>query len=410
MRKLAILLLVFINLFIIPVQSYAADQIPYYDSAFPDYYSFVKDKLFDGQLPYVSSSNVPGTTTSAGDLATYATNLANALQKGCPIGNTDPHWGYVYYYRNRGNDLDCLGALPSTFDSSVITILQNSTINNVVLQCVGFVMAVTKGVNTPLPGGMNAQDYNHAFAGYTWIPNTNGAAMIAGDIAVWRRASGNGHIAVIINNSDGSAPGKTRFSVVEANGGNGSVGHDAYARLDSATADQYGLILQGWLRITAENPTGGGATNIPPSTDTCQGKLPTDLPFSSYAYYLGILPKHQNFGDPKCDFTLSGLTTAINTYETNSERQKCYYFIIARYESDYNANAYLAASTSGLGAYGLFQMNPGSAGRQSTYDVGDVYWGLQTQNAIKHNQLSGNDYSYWDPRTLAHDTQGWCHP
>ncbi len=143
--------------------------------------------------------------------------------------------------------------------------------------------------------------------------------------------------------------------------------------------------------------TSGPVGDVPATTNNCNGK---------YTYYMSLAPGNRNFGDPNCDFTNNDLSNLINQIEPNPSRQKCYYLILANHESGYNANAYNGNSTSGNGAYGLFQMNPKSAGGESTYDVGDVYYKLGTQNAIKHNGLTGNNFAYWEAKK--YDTQGWC--
>ncbi|KKU19575.1 MAG: hypothetical protein UX29_C0002G0048 [Parcubacteria group bacterium GW2011_GWA2_46_10] len=61
----------------------------------------------------------------------------------------------------------------------------------------------------------------------------------------------------------------------------------------------------------------------------------------------------------------------------------------------YNSNSYNPRSTSGLGAYGLFQMNPSSANRP--YDQGDVPWREQVANAIKrYDQYSPSYWACWN--------------
>jgi hypothetical protein len=115
---------------------------------------------------------------------------------------------------------------------------------------------------------------------------------------------------------------------------------------------------------------------------------------------MAILPNHLNFGDPNCEVT--------NVYGNPAHRDLMYNYIknldpqnatlwfdcIAYGESSWDANAYLAASTSGYGAYGLFQMNPSGHG-VNQYDAGDVDWRQQVQNAINYNASVNGQFSVW---------------
>lgn len=119
-------------------------------------------------------------------------------------------------------------------------------------------------------------------------------------------------------------------------------------------------------------------TALPPTTDTCEGKYP--------------LPPEGNFGDPACTFTKDDLYNALKSQDpTNADY---WYLKIIPCESGYSPNAYLAASTSGLGAYGLFQMNPSGRGN-GEYDAGNVNWPLQINNAINYNKLINGSFAYW---------------
>ncbi len=162
-----------------------------------------------------------------------------------------------------------------------------------------------------------------------------------------------------------------------------------------------GMVVKGDVVAGSSNSSGSNAS---PTTNDC-GK-------TEYSYYMGLLPDHKNFGDPGC--TLKNNNTValkINQFESNPDRQKCFFFVLANHESSYNPNAYNGNSTSGNGAYGMFQMNPKSAGGASGWDVGDVPWDgspSQEEYAVKRNQLIGNTFAYWEAKK--YDSNGWCHP
>ena len=136
------------------------------------------------------------------------------------------------------------------------------------------------------------------------------------------------------------------------------------------------------------NPTGlqvgSGSTggNVQPNNNTCNGKYVLTNPL-------------KNFGDPQCNFTAQGLGAKLNTLDPT---RKYTWDCIARYESTggsgYNPNAYNPSSTSGNGAYGLFQMNPPGKGNNQ-YDNGGVNWSVQTSNAINYNKGLGGSFAYW---------------
>jgi hypothetical protein len=112
------------------------------------------------------------------------------------------------------------------------------------------------------------------------------------------------------------------------------------------------------------------------------------------------IPNNLNYGDPNCE-----VTDAVNNpahrdliyQQINSldpQNTVLWFYCIAYGESTWNPNAYLGASTSGYGAYGLFQMNPTGHGVNS-YDAGDVDWRNQIQNAINYNHQVGDQFSVW---------------
>lgn len=135
--------------------------------------------------------------------------------------------------------------------------------------------------------------------------------------------------------------------------------------------------------------------NLPPSTDNCSG---------IYSYYMGITPGHQNYGDPTCTLIKKDPngTAIINKDAILSELKTLkpseamgWFICVVPNESGYNANAYLGASTSGYGAYGLVQMNPTGKGN-GQFDNGQVVWPLQLSNGINYNDKNiGHTFSYW---------------
>lgn len=138
-----------------------------------------------------------------------------------------------------------------------------------------------------------------------------------------------------------------------------------------------------WAEAAAVSPTppAGGTPpggDIPPNTETCNGTYPA--------------PPQGNFGDPACTFTKDDLYVALKSQDPDNADY--WYLKIVPCESGYNPNAYLAASTSGLGAYGLFQMNPAGRGN-GEYDAGNVNWPLQISNAINYNKLINGSFAYW---------------
>lgn len=143
---------------------------------------------------------------------------------------------------------------------------------------------------------------------------------------------------------------------------------------------------------------GGGAAlpgNLPPNSNTCSGV---------YASYMSATPGHQNYGDPQCQLVKKDPNgnAIINKDEILSELQSlkpteamAWFVCVVPNESGYNANAYLGASTSGNGAYGLVQMNPTGKGN-GKYDDGEVVWQLQLSNGINYNDdVISHTFSYW---------------
>jgi hypothetical protein len=146
--------------------------------------------------------------------------------------------------------------------------------------------------------------------------------------------------------------------------------------------------------------------NSPPSTSDCGGHyartFTKNINQPSFQY-----ASSPNFGDPNCTLTsasdLDALYTLIQQLEPNKVRADSLFACVAKYESSYNPNAFLGNSTSGAGAYGLYQMNPASHG--GTSDVGDVEWRQQTANAINHISGYASIKAYWGV-ARSHDCPG----
>jgi hypothetical protein len=163
-----------------------------------------------------------------------------------------------------------------------------------------------------------------------------------------------------------------------------------------------------WMAINMLGVTKPSAEpgNPPPSANDCGGHYARTLTKNINQ------PNFQhtsspNFGDPNCTLTsasdLDALYTLIQQLEPDKVRADSLFTCVAKYESSYNPNAFLGNSTSGAGAYGLYQMNPASHG--GTSDVGDVEWRQQTANAINHISGYASIKAYWGV-ARSHDCPG----
>jgi lysophospholipase L1-like esterase len=155
--------------------------------------------------------------------------------------------------------------------------------------------------------------------------------------------------------------------------------------------------------------TAGGDTT--PNKDTCGGAY--DFSNSMYKDSRFLHQDAPNFGDPGCtmadppgvagasglDHFYSELKRILNGATTTDGAGKVWddwvlFNIIVKNESSYNPNDFYPEAH-----YGLFQMNPASAGRQSYYDVGDVNWPVQIYNAAMYNYRrdtsGGCKFTYW---------------
>lgn len=144
--------------------------------------------------------------------------------------------------------------------------------------------------------------------------------------------------------------------------------------------------------IGSSSSSGSSSGSRPASlTETCEGKYTLDNPLGA------------NFGDPSCSFKSPDQLHAL-LQQLDPGNADYWFFQIAYCETrgTYDPNAVNRASTSGS-AWGLFQMGheaypalniPRQMG--DDYDRGDVDWETQTSNAINHNHLRHDDFSYWD--------------
>lgn len=138
--------------------------------------------------------------------------------------------------------------------------------------------------------------------------------------------------------------------------------------------------------LAAQAPAGGGQT---PTAENCNGVYALDNPIG-------------NFGDPDCFFAENNAQAKSELYELLKQQDPAnadgWFLKVIPCESSYNPNAYLGASASGLGAYGLYQMNPDGRGNNQ-YDSGSVPWRTQTSNAVTYGKmLTENGLSlgaYW---------------
>jgi len=112
-----------------------------------------------------------------------------------------------------------------------------------------------------------------------------------------------------------------------------------------------------------------------PNSDTCNG------------YYTLTSPS-ANFGDPNCDFATdasriqaqNAVGEILKSQDPNNA--DAWFQVVIPKESSWNPNAFSGSSTSGNGAYGLYQMNPKGKSTSGPNDVGNVGWSEQTTNAM----------------------------
>lgn len=142
---------------------------------------------------------------------------------------------------------------------------------------------------------------------------------------------------------------------------------------------------------TATATIEGGNDVVPPDGNTQPNK--NTCPSILGGPYILDNPLGQNFGDPNCNYSKKKLLALLKQLDPKNVYK---WQIIAELESyeavpPHGPNAYNSHSTSGLGAYGLFQMNPDNP----DYDAGRVVWQTQTSNAINYNKNANNNFCYW---------------
>ena len=178
-------------------------------------------------------------------------------------------------------------------------------------------------------------------------------------------------------------------------GQNGSLNNFTIKLTLRATRDNTNLV--NWAEANSVVSAGGpiSTTYVPASNNNCQGK-----------YTISSL---KNFGDPQCNFTKPKLAELIKSADPQHLHE--WYDIIIKNESTYNPNAFNGNSTSGQGAFGLYQMNPRGRGN-GKFDAGDVNWEMQTENAIQYNKTvlipMGCIFWYWSTARNAGFAKGPC--
>jgi uncharacterized repeat protein (TIGR01451 family) len=132
-----------------------------------------------------------------------------------------------------------------------------------------------------------------------------------------------------------------------------------------------------------------------------------------YRKEMDMTDDHLNFGDPQCTFVktdpngkkIFDKDTLLSMLRAQDPERASDWFCLAGAESSYSPNNYLRNSTSGRGAYGLYQMNPpGRTGIPGQYDNGKIAWPTQISNALAYNnwlRSQLNIWGYWDPISRA---------
>lgn len=144
------------------------------------------------------------------------------------------------------------------------------------------------------------------------------------------------------------------------------------------------VVNEATVRYTFDSIGGSAIGGFPPTQDNCNGTYQLTNPLG-------------NFGDPKCDFDKDILFAQLQQQDPT---EAAYWFTVLipkETKPPYNPNSYNPGSTSGRGAYGLYQMNPDNG--TDTYDIGNVDWQRQTSNAINYNNVlarSGRAWCYWE--------------
>ncbi len=177
-----------------------------------------------------------------------------------------------------------------------------------------------------------------------------------------------------------------------------------------ANAESSGGSEKGGCGGDDKSPDNGGGGNKAPDSGGNVEPSTNDCGYPEYKKFMDKLPgdkKGKNFGDPNCEYVktdgggkkILDKDKLLALLKEKDPGQADKWFCLAGPESNYNPNAFLGASTSGEGAYGLFQMNPPGKGKNES-DNGYVVWTKQVENAIKLRQ-GNNNWNYWDPRSRA---------
>lgn len=106
-----------------------------------------------------------------------------------------------------------------------------------------------------------------------------------------------------------------------------------------------------------------------------------------------------NFGDPLCNFDKNATFTQLQQLDPENANYWFTQVIYCETGGSYDPNSFNPGSTSGKGAYGMYQMNPGGQGN-GEYDTGDVAWQKQTTNALNYSNFvrnaGVNPWRYWE--------------
>jgi hypothetical protein len=156
--------------------------------------------------------------------------------------------------------------------------------------------------------------------------------------------------------------------------------------------------------------TASSIDDIPATADHCGKAYDSDASNVNIPSFLH--KPNFNFGDPQCTLSAQGRnallqqlisetngSTTTGTDGTVYKDSDLWFNYIIPHESGYDPNAFYPGSTSGRGAYGLFQMNPkhyksNGALANGYDDIGDVNWPLQTHYAVGRNTVICK-FAYW---------------
>lgn len=182
-------------------------------------------------------------------------------------------------------------------------------------------------------------------------------------------------------------------------GGPGPTNTPQNTNTGAGTSVQYRS--QSSVTTNVGNPPSSGGSGQPATSDTCANSPFYRRYLFDFAHNTVFSPK--NFGDPICDYTMSGLATLIHQHD--DAHFYCWYNVVVAGESGYDPNVeQLNDPYDPAHAWGNFQMGRGKNGAD---DHGDVDWQTQFLNALHHNNAQGNTFDYWS--TAMRDPVH-CHP